>query len=53
MDLSFLPPVNAVLNAIAATLLVWGRRLVRRGEIAAHRRVMLGAFCVSTLFLAC
>lgn len=52
MDLSFLPAVNACLNAIAATLLVRGRRLARRGEITAHRRTMVGAFAVSTLFLA-
>jgi protein SCO1/2/putative membrane protein len=52
MDLSFLPGVNAALNAVATVLLVWGRRLARRGDIAAHRRVMLSAFGVSTLFLA-
>ena len=52
MDLSFLPTVNAALNAVAATLLVWGRRLARRGEIERHKRVMLSAFGVSTLFLA-
>jgi uncharacterized membrane protein YozB (DUF420 family) len=52
MDLSFLPGVNAALNAVATVLLVWGRRLARRREIAAHRRVMLSAFAVSTLFLA-
>lgn len=51
MDLSFLPSVNATLNAIAAILLVRGRRLAHRGEIDAHRRVMLSAFGVSTLFL--
>lgn len=53
MDLSFLPPLNACLNALAATLLVVGRRLVRRGRIDAHRRVMLSAFGVSSVFLAC
>ncbi len=53
MDLSFLPAVNAALNAGAATLLVIGRSLVRRGRVAAHRRVMIGAFAVSSLFLAC
>ena len=52
MDLSFLPPVNAVLNAGAAVCLVVGRRLVRRGRIAAHRRTMLTAFALSSLFLA-
>lgn len=52
MDLSFLPGVNACLNAVAATLLVRGRILARRGEITAHRRTMIAAFAVSTLFLA-
>ncbi|MDH3686717.1 MAG: DUF420 domain-containing protein [Myxococcales bacterium] len=51
MDLSFLPAVNASLNAVAAVLLIVGRRLVRQGRIAAHRRVMLSAFAVSSLFL--
>lgn len=52
MDLSFLPAVNACLNAAAGVLLVWGRRLARRREIDRHRRVMLSAFALSTLFLA-
>jgi putative membrane protein len=51
LDLSFLPAVNAALNAVAGVLLVAGRRLVRRGRIAAHRRTMLSAFGVSSLFL--
>ncbi len=53
VDLSFLPAVNAGLNAVAALLLVVGLRLIRRRRIAAHRRVMLGAFAVSSLFLVC
>ncbi len=53
MDLSFLPPVNAALNGIAALLLLAGLLLVRRRRIAAHRRVMLTAFAVSSLFLLC
>jgi uncharacterized membrane protein YozB (DUF420 family) len=44
--------VNAALNATAAVLLVIGRQLARRHRVEAHRRVMLTAFCVSTLFLA-
>ena len=52
MDLSALPAVNASLNAIAAVLLVRGRALIRRGHVDAHRRMMLTAFAVSTLFLA-
>jgi uncharacterized membrane protein YozB (DUF420 family) len=52
VDLSFLPGVNAVLNATAAVLLVTGRRLARAHRVEAHRRVMTAAFAVSTLFLA-
>ncbi len=52
MDLSFLPAVNASLNAVATVLLIRGRLLVRSGRIDAHRRTMLAAFGVSTLFLA-
>jgi uncharacterized membrane protein YozB (DUF420 family) len=49
--ISDLPAVNATLNAIAATLLVYGYVLVRRRRLEDHRRVMLAAFGVSTLFL--
>ncbi len=51
MDLSFLPAVNAGLNSIATTLLIVGRVLIKRGRVAAHRKVMLSAFGVSALFL--
>ncbi len=53
MDLSGLPALNATLNAIATVLLLWGRRLVKRGRLEAHKRVMLAAFAVSSVFLAC
>ena len=48
-----LPTVNAVLNATAAVLLVWGYRLIRRKRVETHRRVMISAFAVSCLFLVC
>ena len=51
MDLSFLPGVNAALNATAVVLLVVGRRLARKQRFTAHRRVMTAAFAVSTVFL--
>lgn len=51
MDVSWLPTLNAALNTTAATLLVWGYWLIRRGEREKHRRVMLAAFGVSILFL--
>ena len=48
-----LPTVNAILNASAAVLLVWGYTLIRRKRIDQHRRVMITAFCVSCAFLVC
>ena len=48
-----LPSVNAVLNATAAVLLVWGYTLIRRRRIAQHRKVMQASFVVSCLFLVC
>ena len=52
MDTSVLPAVNALLNGTASVLLVWGRIAIRRGEEALHKRLMLSAFAVSTVFLA-
>lgn len=46
-----LPLVNAALNAVAAVLLIWGYALIRQKRIATHRRVMISAFVVSSLFL--
>ena len=48
-----LPSVNAVLNATAAVLLIWGYTLIRRKRIQQHRKVMQTAFVVSCLFLVC
>lgn len=46
-----LPTVNAVLNGCAAVLLVCGFVMIRRRRIQTHRRFMLTAFVVSSLFL--
>jgi uncharacterized membrane protein YozB (DUF420 family) len=46
-----LPAINAVLNATAAALLVWGYTLIRRRRKDTHRRVMLAAFVTSCAFL--
>ncbi len=46
-----LPTVNAILNATAAVLLIWGYTLIRRGRKETHKRVMIAAFALSTLFL--
>lgn len=53
MDVRDLPAVNASLNATASVLLIWGWTLIRRKLIDAHRKVMLAACGVSTLFLIC
>ena len=46
-----LPPINAVLNGLAAIFLVIGLILIKNRQIHAHRNVMMTAFGVSTLFL--
>jgi len=48
-----LPSINALLNATAAVLLVWGYLLIRRKRMETHRKVMQSAFVVSCLFLVC
>lgn len=51
MDFTILPTVNAILNSIAAALLVRGWVLIRRRDFEAHKKTMLAAFATSTLFL--
>jgi uncharacterized membrane protein YozB (DUF420 family) len=48
-----LPTINAILNATAAVLLVWGYVLIRRKRVPQHRKVMITAFFVSCTFLVC
>ncbi len=48
-----LPMVNAVLNGLAAVLLVIGFFLIKNRKIQMHRNVMLTAFAVSCVFLVC
>ena len=50
-DYSIFPVINAVLNGCSAVLLVIGRVLIARKNIAAHRAVMVTAFATSSLFL--
>jgi uncharacterized membrane protein YozB (DUF420 family) len=46
-----LPALNAILNGSSAVLLVYGYTLIRQGQKAQHKRVMITAFCVSIAFL--
>ena len=45
--------VNAILNGTATLMLLIGFVLIKRGKVAAHRRVMLSAFGTSAAFLVC
>lgn len=51
MSVSFLPTLNAMLNATSGILIVIGFLMIRRKRIAAHRACMLGAITCSSLFL--
>jgi uncharacterized membrane protein YozB (DUF420 family) len=48
---SILPPLNALLNALSASLVVSGYICIRRGNATLHKRCMVSALGVSTLFL--
>ena len=45
------PVIDASLNGTSAVLLLVGRRLIKRGRMAAHRLVMIIALVSSSLFL--
>jgi uncharacterized membrane protein YozB (DUF420 family) len=51
MNVHDLPSLNAMLNGMAAVLLVWGYILIRRKKIREHRRIMIVAFTTSVAFL--
>jgi putative membrane protein len=51
MPLSWLPPMNAVLNGTSAALLVTGLWFIKQGRREAHKRCMISALVVSTIFL--
>ncbi|WP_129352249.1 DUF420 domain-containing protein [Sorangium cellulosum] len=50
-DLRFMPPLNAALNATAATLLVAGWIAIKRRAMVVHKYLMVSAFAASALFL--
>ncbi len=51
MSLRDLPTLNALLNATSAALLMLGVRQIYAKNVEAHKRFMVSAFVVSTLFL--
>ena len=46
-----LATLNACFNTAAATLMTLGYRAIKRGERERHKRLMIGAFVASCLFL--
>jgi uncharacterized membrane protein YozB (DUF420 family) len=48
-----LPAVNASLNAVSGILLACGYTLMRLRRIELHRKFMIAAFAMSSLFLVC
>ena len=49
--LTFLPALDAILNALCAIFLLIGFNYIRRRNITAHRNSMFAAFIVSSAFL--
>ncbi|HLX12559.1 MAG TPA: DUF420 domain-containing protein [Bacteroidota bacterium] len=49
--MSFLPTLNAFLNATCGVLLFIGHRYMKHGDMKKHKSVMIGAFSVSVVFL--
>jgi len=47
------PAIDASLNGTSAVLLLVGRGFIRRGQMAAHRAVMIAALASSSIFLVC
>lgn len=48
----FFPTLNAILNAIAGLLLLWGYIEVKKGNKEIHKKIMGAAVVVSALFLS-
>ena len=51
MEEGLLPTIMACLNTAATVCLVTGYVFIRKKNVAAHRRAMLTAFCISAAFL--
>ena len=46
------PVINASMNGASALLLVIAHSMIKRGQVAVHRALMLAAVATSSLFLA-
>jgi uncharacterized membrane protein YozB (DUF420 family) len=50
-EFGFLPTLNALLNGAAGVCLVLGYYFIRKRNVEAHKKAMLTAFAISTVFL--
>jgi len=53
VDLSFLPTVHATLNSLVAVFLIIALVMIKRKNVAAHKRAISAAMICSILFLLC
>lgn len=53
VDLSFLPPVHAVLNTLVALFLLVAFFAIKNKNITLHKRAIAGAVTCSVIFLLC
>ena len=53
VDLSFLPPFYAALNAITAILLILALAFIKQGKMRLHQRTIQVCLGISLLFLVC
>lgn len=52
IELTTIPHINAVLNALTIVLLVVARGQAKSGDTAAHKKTMVATLAVSVVFLA-
>ena len=52
LDLTILPALNALLNLMSATCLIFGFKAIRRGNRVRHKKMMLSALFFSLLFFS-
>ena len=48
---TYLPHINGIINSLTAVLLLIGLYFIRQKNVAAHKRTMLMAFALGSLFL--
>lgn len=50
---TYLPHINGIINSITSVLLLLGLYFIKQKNVEAHKRIMLAAFALGTLFLVC